>query len=105
MSRFSTESRNYKRAAGFQQSALCSGVSKAVSVSRYLRRNQHKAKRWRTFLNNHREVIVAFDFFTVPTLMFKTLYCFFVIEHGRRRILHFNCTTHPTSEWIVQQLS
>ncbi len=83
---------------------------RAVSVSRYLRRlkrhrSQDKAKRWRTFLDNHREVIVAFDFFTAPTLMFKTLYCFFVIEHGRRRILHVNCTTHPTSEWIVQQLS
>jgi putative transposase len=49
-------------------------------------------------------VIVAFDFFTVPTLTFKLLYCFFVIEHGRRRILHFNVTRHPTSEWIVQQL-
>ena len=47
---------------------------------------------------------MAFDFFTVPTLRFRTLYCFFVIEHGRRRILHFNCTAHPTSDWIVQQL-
>jgi putative transposase len=27
-----------------------------------------------------------------------------VIEYGRRRILHFNCTAHPTSDWIVQQL-
>jgi hypothetical protein len=32
------------------------------------------------------------------------LYCFFVIEHGRRRILHFNLTRHPTAEWVVQQL-
>ena len=47
---------------------------------------------------------MAFDFFTVPTLRFRTHYCFFVIEHGRRRILHFNCTAHPTSDWIVQQL-
>src|ERR1700674_3267636 len=30
--------------------------------------------------------------------------CFFVIGHGRRRILHFNVTRHPTSAWIVQQL-
>jgi hypothetical protein len=30
-------------------------------------------------------VIVAFDFFTVPTLAFQLLYCFFVIEHGRRK--------------------
>jgi putative transposase len=27
-----------------------------------------------------------------------------LIEHGRRRILHFNCTAHPASDWIVQQL-
>jgi hypothetical protein len=53
--------------------------------------DEGKAKRWLAFLNNHREVIAAFDFFTVPTLKFRTLYCFFVIEHGRRHILHFNC--------------
>ncbi len=49
-------------------------------------------------------MIVAFDFFTVPTLTFKLLYCFFVIEHRRRRILHFNVTRHPTAEWVTQQL-
>ena len=63
-----------------------------------------KASQWLAFLNNHREVIAAFDFFTVPTLSFRTLYCFFAIEHDRRRILHFNVTFHPTSDWIVQQL-
>jgi len=40
----------------------------------------------------------------VPNLYFRTLYCFFVIEHGRWRVLHFNATFHPTSDWIVQQL-
>ena len=79
------------------------------TVSRYLqhirrRYDESKAKQWLAFLNNHREVIAAFDFFTVPMLSFRTLYCFFVIEHGRRRILHFNCTEHPTGSWIVQQL-
>jgi hypothetical protein len=49
-------------------------------------------------------VIAAFDFFTVPTLTFRVLYCFFVIEHQGRRILHFNTTAHPTSDWILQQL-
>jgi len=57
-----------------------------------------------TFLHNHREVIAAFDVFTVPTLTFRVLYCFFAMEHHRRRILHFNTTTQPTGEWIVQQL-
>jgi transposase InsO family protein len=32
------------------------------------------------------------------------LYCFFVISHDRRRILHFNVTKHPTSAWIIQQI-
>jgi putative transposase len=63
-----------------------------------------KAQRWLTFLHNHREVIAAMDFFTVPTLHCRVLYCFFVIEHGRRRILHFQATAHPTSDWVVQQL-
>jgi transposase InsO family protein len=44
------------------------------------------------------------DFFTVPTLSFGVLYCFFVIAHDRRRILHFNLTRHPTSAWVIQQL-
>jgi putative transposase len=43
-------------------------------------------------------------FFTVPTISFGVLYCFFVIRHDRRRILHFNITEHPTSGWIIQQL-
>jgi putative transposase len=77
------------------------------SVARYLRRIRRRgdsAKSWLTFLRNHREVIVAFDFFSVPTVTFQLLYCFFVIEHSRRRILHFNVTRHPTAEWVVQQL-
>ena len=72
------------------------------TVSRYLQRlkrhyHEDKAKRRLAFLNNHREVIAAFDFFTVPTITFHALYCFFVIEHDRRRILHFNATEHPTA--------
>ena len=77
------------------------------SVARYLRRIGRRGdpgKRWLAFLQNHREAIVACDFFTVPTVTFQLLYCFFVIEHGRRKILHFNVTRHPTAEWVVQQL-
>jgi putative transposase len=77
------------------------------TVARYLQRLRRRGdptKRWLVFLANHREVIVAFDFFTVPTLTFQLLYCFFVIEHARRRVLHFNITRHPTAEWVVQQL-
>ena len=77
------------------------------TISRWMKRattNPDPAKRWLTFLRNHREAIAAMDFFTVPTVTFSLLYCFFVISHDRRRILHCNVTRHPTSLWIVQQL-
>src|ERR1700693_4413266 len=63
-----------------------------------------QSEKWLAFLQNHREVITSFDLFTVPTVTFRVLYCFFVIEHERRKILHCNVTQHPTAEWIVQQL-
>ena len=77
------------------------------TVARYMRRIRHRGdpgRQWLSFLQNHREVTAAVDFFTVPTLTFRLLYCFFVIEHGRRCILHFNVTGHPTAAWVVQQL-
>jgi transposase InsO family protein len=77
------------------------------TVSRYLAQRsspRDSGQRWLTFLRNHREAIAAMDFFTVPTATFRVLYCFFVISHGRRNILHFNVTEHPTGAWIVQQL-
>jgi putative transposase len=77
------------------------------TISRWMKRaprNPEPAKRWLAFLRNHREAIAAMDFFTVPPITFRVLYCFFVISHDRRRILHFNVTRHPTSHWVVQQL-
>jgi hypothetical protein len=29
---------------------------------------------------------------------------FFIIEHGRRRVVHFNATYYPTAAWVIQQL-
>ena len=77
------------------------------TVSRYiaeLGRRGDPGKRWLSFLQNHREVMAAMDFFTVPTITLRVLYCFFVISHGRRKIVHFNTAEHPTSAWIGQQV-
>jgi putative transposase len=77
------------------------------TISRWMKRapkNPEPAKRRFAFLRNHREAIAAMDFFTVPTITFGVLYCFFVISHDRRRILHFNFTRHATSLWTIQQL-
>src|SRR5215472_13795997 len=77
------------------------------TISRWMKRapkDPDPGKRWLAFLRNHREAIAAIDFFTVPTVTFSVLYCFFVISHDRRCILHCNVTSHPSSLWIVQQL-
>src|SRR5579863_8809977 len=77
------------------------------TISRWMKRaprDPEPARRWLSFLRNHREAIAAMDFFTVPTITFSALYCFFVISHDRRRILYFHVTRHPTSLWVVQQL-
>jgi len=75
-----------------------------------VRRYMHQARRrppsqtWHTFVRNHVPEIWACDFFTVPTFSFKTLYVFFFIEHGRRKLMHVNVTAHPTADWVWRQL-
>ena len=44
------------------------------------------------------------DFFAVPGVGFRLLYVWFVIDHGHRRIIHFNVTINPTAQWVIQQL-
>ncbi len=78
-----------------------------ATISRYLPKpeplpGQHQ--RWMTFLRNHRDWIAGMDFFVVPTVRFQLLYVWFALDHGRRRVLHFNVTRHPSACWVIQQL-
>jgi putative transposase len=61
-------------------------------------------QRWRTFVRNHVQAIVACDFCVVVTATFRLLYVFVLMEHSTRRILHCNVTAHPTASWTLQQL-
>jgi transposase InsO family protein len=80
------------------------------TVARYLKKlrlndpDGRKAQLWKTFLHNHKNEILAMDFFTVPTVTFKIQYVFFIIHHGTRKIIHANVTEHPSTQWVVQQL-
>jgi putative transposase len=62
------------------------------------------SQRWRPFVRNHAQAIVACDFCAVVTATFRLLYVFVVMEHATRRILHANVTAHPTAPWTLQQL-
>ena len=79
-------------------------VSEAT-VSKYMIRHRGSpSQTWRTFLENHAKELIALDFFTVPTATFRVLFVLVVLSHDRRRILHFNVTTHPTASWTGRQL-
>ena len=78
----------------------------ARTVSRYRQQALRgpPGQSWRTFLRNHASSIWAADLFTVQTLTFRTLYVFVVIDHGWRRIRHWNVTEHPIAPWIWRQM-
>lgn len=78
-----------------------------ATVSRYMPKRppgRGQQQQWMTFLRNHKYGITATDFVVTPTVSFRLLYVWFVIDYGRRRIIHFNVTTSPTAQWVNQQL-
>jgi hypothetical protein len=76
------------------------------TVSKYMvRRWSPPSQSWKTFLRNHTEAIAAIDMCVVPTLTFDLLFVFLVLGHGRRRLLWFEVTRHPTAEWLAQQIT
>jgi hypothetical protein len=77
-----------------------------TSVAKYMvRRRGPRSQGWQTFLHNHADGIAAMDLFVVPTISFRLLYGLLIVGHGRRQILWFGVTAHPTSEWIANQIT
>jgi transposase InsO family protein len=76
------------------------------TVSKYMTRDgRPPSQSWRTFLRNHAEAIAAIDMCVVPTLSFDLLFAFLVQGHGRRQLLWFEVTRHPTAEWLARQIT
>jgi len=81
------------------------GVSQAT-VAKYMARTRRPpSQTWRAFLNNHASQLASTDFFVVPTVTFRLLFVFIVLAHQRRRVIHFNVTAHPSSEWTARQIA
>ena len=59
---------------------------------------------WRTFLRNHADAIAAIDLCAVQTATFERLFALVIVGHGRRQLLWFAVTRHPTAEWLAQQI-
>src|SRR5271169_2732068 len=73
-----------------------------TSVAKYMaRRRGPPSQGWKTFLSNHADGIAAMDLFVVPTISFRLLYGLLIMGHGRRQILWFGVSAHPSAEWIA----
>jgi hypothetical protein len=76
------------------------------TVSKYMvRPSKPPSQTWKTFLQNHAEGIAAIDMCIVPTVTFDLLFVFLVVGHGRRQLLWFEVTRHPTAEWLARQIT
>jgi hypothetical protein len=76
------------------------------TVSKYMVRCQNPpSQTWKTFLRNHAGAIAAIDMCVVPTLTFDHLFAFLVLGHGRRQLLWFEVTRHPTAEWLARHIT
>ena len=76
------------------------------TVSKYMIRGRKPpSQSWKTFLRNHAAGIAAVDMCVVPTVTFEQLFAFLVLGHGRRELLWFEVTRHPTAEWLARQIT
>jgi len=77
-----------------------------TSAAKYMvKRREPPSQGWKTFLRNHADGVAAMDLFVVPTISFRLLYGLLIVGHGRRQILWFGVTSHPTAEWIANQIT
>jgi hypothetical protein len=79
----------------------------ATSVRRVLRRHglgpaPRGGPTWAEFLQAQANGILATDFFTVGTVLFKRLYVLFAIEHASRRAHLLGVTEHPDNGFVTQ---
>jgi transposase InsO family protein len=80
------------------------------TVQKYMRQArrglppERKSQTWATFLANHAGEIWACDFAQTYNLYFRTIFIFFMVELGSRRVVHFGVTRSPSDAWVAQQL-
>ena len=76
-----------------------------TTVAKYMARRRPPSQGWKTFLRNHADGVASMDLFLVPTISFRLLYGFLILQHTRRKLLWLGVTAHPSAEWIAHQLT
>jgi putative transposase len=84
-------------------------VSKET-IKKYMRRTRKglpplkRSQTWATFLANHASEIWACDFVQTYDLFFRTVFVYFIVELGSRKIVHYGVTCSPSDVWVAQQV-
>jgi hypothetical protein len=56
-----------------------------TTVAKYMAKGRRPpSQSWKTFLHNHADDIASMDLFAVPTVSFRLLYGFIILQHSRR---------------------
>jgi putative transposase len=80
-------------------------IAKSTVETYRVRPLRPSSPRWKTFLKNHMQELVALGFFVVPTVTYKVLFVLLILAHERRRVVHVNITEHPTALGTAQQVA
>jgi len=85
------------------------GVNRRT-VQRYMRQTRRglpppqKTQTWATFIANHAPEIWACDFLQTYDVFFRSIFLFFIIELGTRRVVQVGVTRSPSDAWVAQQM-
>ena len=64
-----------------------------TTVAKYVaRRRKPPSQGWKTFLPNHADCIASMDLFVVPTISFRLLCGFLILQHSRRELVWLGVT-------------
>jgi putative transposase len=84
-------------------------VSKET-IEKYMRRARKglpplkRSQTWATFLANHASEIWACDFVQTYDLFFRTVFVYFIVELGSRKVGHYGVTRSPSDVWVAHQV-
>jgi hypothetical protein len=80
-------------------------VGQTTVAKNMARRRRPPSQGWKTFLRNHADGIASMDLFVVPTISFRLLYGFLILQHSRRELVWLGVTARPSAHWIARQLT
>jgi transposase InsO family protein len=80
-------------------------VSQATAAKYMVRPVGRPSPTWRSFLSNEGIGIATIDMFVAISASFRVVYVMIILDHGRRKIVRFDVTQHPTAGWLSRQLT